>query len=443
MEDHILETIRQKLGDAIGMSFPAMIRREATPARLRGKAQAVIGMRRAGKTFFLLQCLADRLAQGVERERLVYFNFEDERLGSLRADDLGAILEEYYRRFPSFRQQVEVTWCFDEIQLVPGWERFARRMLDSENVELFLSGSSARMLSREVATSMRGRAMETVITPFSFREFLQGGQVKGRQVDVGSAGRLVSATERSALRAGFDTYLEVGGFPEASACLDARERVILLQGYVDTVLFRDVAERYKVSNLPALRALVRQLMCHPATLLSMSKVYADFHSRGIAVSKESLLEFLAHLEDAFLVFTVALADRSERRRQVNPRKLYLNDHGLAQAFSPAVSLNRGHLVENIVACELARTSRELSYVKTTSGFEVDFLATDFEGRRRLVQVATDISAQATLEREVRALTEAGREYPDASALLVYETEPPRGIEKPEGIELVPIWRFLT
>ncbi len=438
MENQILEVIQQKLGDAIAMPFPAMVRRDARPSRLPGKAQAVIGMRRAGKTYFLQQCLADRLSRGVARERLVYFNFEDERLGSLQADDLGAILDEYYRQFPSFRQQVEVTWCFDEIQLVPGWERFTRRILDSEKVELFLSGSSARMLSREVATSMRGRAMETVITPFSFREFL-----RGRHVDIKRDSRLVSAAERSAMRAGFDAYLETGGFPEASACPGMRERVSLLQGYVDTVIFRDVAERHQVSNLPALRALVRQLMCNPATLLSMSKVYADFHSRGIAVSKESLLEFLAHLEDAFLVFTVALADRSERRRQVNPRKLYLNDHGLAQAFSPAVSLNRGHLVENIVACELARTSRELAYVKTASGFEVDFLATDFEGNRRLVQVAADISSPTTFEREIRALAEAGKEYPDASAQLVYEAAPPRGIATTEGIDLVPVWQFLT
>jgi len=335
MDNQVLQTIRQKLGDAIKTSFPEMVRRDAAPALLRGKAQAVIGMRRAGKTFFLQQCLADRLALGIERERLVYFNFEDERLGGLRAEELGTLIEEYYRQFPQFRHQAEVTWCLDEIQLVPGWERFVRRILDAENVEILVSGSSARMLSREVATSMRGRAMETVITPFSFREFL-----RGRNWPDGAPHRLPSGAERSALRAHFDAYLEIGGFPEAGAYAAARDRVGLLQGYVDTVLFRDVAERHQISNLPALRAFVRQLLRNPATMLSVSKVHADFGSRGIAVSKESLLAFLAHLEDAFLVFTVPLADRSERRRQVNPRKLYLADHGLAQAFSPVAGLDR-------------------------------------------------------------------------------------------------------
>jgi predicted AAA+ superfamily ATPase len=437
MEDRKLQTVRQKLGDALTAPFPEMVRREAQPALLRGKAQAVIGMRRAGKTYFLLQCLADRLASGIERERLIYFNFEDERLGSLNAEDLGSIIEEYYRQYPRFRQQSQVTWCFDEIQLIPDWERFARRVLDTENVEMFLSGSSARMLSREVATSMRGRAMEVVITPFSFREFLLG-----RNAVAGVSESLFSSAERSALRAHFDSYLETGGFPEAGALANARDRVLLLQGYVDTVLFRDVAERHQVSNLPALRAFVRQLLRNPATLLSVSKVYADFRSRGIAVSKESLLEFLDHLEDAFLIFTVALSDRSERRRQVNPRKLYLSDHGLAQAFSPITGLDRGRLIENIVACELLRSSRELAYVKTTSGFEVDFLATDFEGHRRLVQVATDISSPATCEREIRALIEAGKEFPDAARVLVCENEAPLGMAIPETVKIVPIWRFL-
>jgi hypothetical protein len=437
MEDQMLNAIREKLGDAIQAPFPTLVRRDASPALLRGKAQAVVGMRRAGKTFFLYQCLADRLARGVERERLVYFNFEDERLGPLQAEDLGAILEEYYRRFPKFRRLAEVTWCFDEIQVVSGWERFIRRVLDLEKVEVFLSGSSARMLSREVATSMRGRAMETVITPFSFREFLRGRGWPG-----GAPGRLVSGAERSALRAHFDDYLEIGGFPEAGAFPAARDRVGLLQSYVDAVLFRDVAERYGVSNLPALRAFVRQLLRHPATLLSVSKTYGDFASRGIAASKETLLAFLAHLEDAFLVFTLPLAGQSERQRQVNPRKLYLADHGLAQAFSPAPGLDRGRLIENVVACELSRASRDLAYAKTASGLEVDFVATDFAGRRELIQVAADISSPATFAREIRALNEARQAFPDATAFLLTETEPPRGVRAPAEIKTVPVWHWL-
>lgn len=304
---------------------------------LPGKARAVIGMRRAGKTTFLQQCLAVRHQAGVPRERLVYFDFEDERLGGLQAVDLGALLDEYYRSFPSLRQPERVTWCLDEIQIVPGWEKFVRRMMDSEHVEVFLSGSSARMLSRELATSMRGRALETVITPFSFREF-----ARSRGLPVPEPERLISAAQQSAWLACFDQYLECGGFPEAGQHSMKPYRVALLQGYVDTVMFRDVAERQGITNLPALRAFVRQLLRQPASLLSVTKVHADFRSRGISGSKETLLSLLGHLEDAFLVFTTPVASHSERRQQVNPRKLYVADHSLSAAFNPTSNADRGH-----------------------------------------------------------------------------------------------------
>ncbi len=437
MDDQIRETIRQKLGNAVSGSFPVLTRRDRVCQPLEGKARAVIGMRRAGKTSFLYQCLSDRLANGIERERLVYFNFEDDRLGALTGEDLSVILEEYYRAYPQFRRAARVTWCLDEIQVVPGWEGFVRRVMDEENVELFLSGSSARMLSREVATSMRGRALETVITPFSFREF-----ARDRVVDWDSSKRLIAAAETSAWLARFDNYVKIGGFPEAGRMANERERISLLQGYVDSVLFRDVVERHGISNIVAMRAFVRQLMRQAATLFSVSKVHADFRSRGIGVSKETLLAMLAHLEDAFLVFTLPVASRSERRQQVNPRKLYLADHGLAQAYSPATGLDRGRLIENLVACELARQSRDLAYVKTESGYEVDFLTTEYDGTERLVQVASDISETNTFNREIRALTEAALEFPKAKKLLLTETNPPRNAIVPEDIHVMPVWRWL-
>ncbi len=437
MKDQMLEAIREKLGDAVREPFPPLVTRDTTAVEVPRKANAVIGMRRSGKTYFLYQCLAERLARGSPRESLVYFNLEDERLAALRAADLGVVLDEYYRRFPAFRRATRVTWCFDEIQTVPGWERFVRRVLDTEAVEVFLSGSSARMLSRELATSMRGRAMETVVTPYSFREFLRArGDLNAPPTE------LADARARSRLSARLDEYLHVGGFPEAVALAQEAPRVRLLQGYVDAVLFRDVVERHGIANVSALRALVRQLLRNPASSLSVSKLYADFHSRGIAVSKESLLGLVEHLVDAFLIFTLPVAARSERRRQVNPRKVYLADHGLAVAFSPAAGLDHGHLLENAVACELARRSRDLAYVRTASGYEVDFLATDFEGREQLLQVVSETASLQTLEREARALYEAVREHPEAGGILLLERIPPELPPLPKGVRVVPVWQWL-
>ena len=158
MERELNQVIRQKIIDALAASVPAHTRRDVHLPGIKGKAMAVIGMRRSGKTIFLWQCLADRLKAGTPRDALLYFNFEDERLAEMTAQELQWVVEEYFSLHPERRDSKQVTFFLDEIQEVPGWETFVRRLLDTEKVELFLSGSSARLLSREVATSMRGRA---------------------------------------------------------------------------------------------------------------------------------------------------------------------------------------------------------------------------------------------------------------------------------------------
>ncbi|MDR1728416.1 MAG: ATP-binding protein [Acidobacteriota bacterium] len=446
MEDRIRQAISEKVADAVSGDFPETIRREARLPAIPGKAHAVTGMRRAGKTCFLMQCLADALVDGVERERLVYLNLEDDRLGELSGEELSAAVEAYYGLFPEFRRTREVWFCFDEIQLVPQWERFVRRLLDTEKVRVLLSGSSAKMLSREVATSMRGRALETVMTPYGFREFLSARRVGAG--DVAAEAAAPSAKTRSLLQKGLSDYLEVGGFPEVVAAsmagAGAKTRIRLLQSYVDAVVFRDVAERHSVGNLTALRAFVRQLMRMPASALSVNKISNDFRSRGIAASKETLLAFLDYLSDAFLVAAVPLFSSSERRRQVNPRKLYLADHSLAAAFSPADGLNRGRLLENVVAVELFRRMRDIGYYKTSSGLEVDFCVFDFSGSQHLIQVAADVGDPKTWNREVASLVEASGEQPEASLWLLCEDPSALGpVNTPVGVRVLPVWQWLA
>jgi predicted AAA+ superfamily ATPase len=155
MERELKQVIRQKITDALAASVPAHTRRDVHLPSIKGKAMAVIGMRRSGKTTFLWQCLGKRLEDGTPRDALLYFNFEDERLADMTAQELQLVVEEYFSLHPERRDSKSVTFFLDEIQEVPGWETFVRRLLDTEKVELFLSGSSARLLSREVATSTR------------------------------------------------------------------------------------------------------------------------------------------------------------------------------------------------------------------------------------------------------------------------------------------------
>ena len=420
MERELNQIIRQKITDALAATVPAHTRREVHLPGLKGKVMAVIGMRRSGKTTFLWQCLADRLKAGTPRDALVYFNFEDERLAEMTAQELQMVVEEYFSLHPEHRDSRQVTFFLDEIQEVPGWETFVRRLLDTEKVELFLSGSSARLLSREVATSMRGRAMEVLVHPFSLREAL-----RHRDAEPLSPWTDLPKAARSTLDKHFRAYLSEGGFPESQG-VPVRDRASLLRTYVDVAILRDVIERHHVTNPTALRWLQRHLLGNPAGTFSVQKFFDTLKSQGLPVGKNTLHDYLAHLEDAFLVRTVSLHTASERQRMVNPRKAYPIDPGLISLYERTGRVNLGHALETAVLLELERRGCVTDYVRTQAGYEVDFFARHPEGDATLIQVCTDVSDPATYEREVRALAAAAAEYPGALPLLLtFDTLPPR------------------
>lgn len=426
MEGQLLAVVTQKIRETQAAPLRKLTRRDVRIPRVPGRAVAVIGMRRAGKTSCLWQIVADRVASGTPRAGILFFNFEDERLGGFSMADLSVLAEEYYRQNPEWRDARRALWLLDEVQLVPGWERFARRVLDTEQVELFLSGSSANLLSREVATSMRGRAMATVVYPFSFREYLRH---HGREPE-GPADRLPKAV-RSALQKDLRTYLRAGGFPEAQD-LSHRDRLDLLQTHVDVTLLRDVVERHSIASPSALRWMTRQLLGNPAGAFSVHRFYKDLKAQRTPVSKDSLHEYLDHLEDAFLLHTIPVATTSERRRMVNPRKAFPVDPGLIPVFDRSGRENVGHALETVVLLVLKRRGADVSYVKTDSGFEVDFLARFPDGTEQLLQVCADITSAETLDREARALTEAAREHRRATRHILTLT-PEAAHRWPEGV----------
>jgi len=429
------EIIRQKIIDALVMPPPSFTRRDIRLPEVPGKAKAVIGPRRGGKTTFLWQILTERLASGVSRDGLLYFNFEDERLAGMTTADLHLVIEEYYRLHPEWRDQRRAVLFLDEIQTVPGWETFVRRLLDTEKVEIFLSGSSARLLSREVATSMRGRAMEALVYPFSFREFLRH---HGKE-PIKSVNQLPKAA-RSALDKEVLEYLIYGGFPEAQG-VAVRDRFDLLRNYVDTAMLRDVLERYAVSQPTALRWMVQHLLGNAGGMFSVNKFHGDLRSQGIPVAKDTLHSLLAHIEDAFLIRTVTIATESERRRMVNPRKAYPIDPGLIPVFDRSGSANLGHALETVVALELERRGAELAYVRTASDLEVDFLARYPNGRRELIQVCVKLDDAGTREREFRALMEAAKEYRGTKLqVITLSTDFLR--EQPAGLNILPAAAWL-
>lgn len=415
-------TIERLIAEQQERPLPEVVSREVRLPDIPGKADALIGMRRSGKTYRLFGEMRGLLDRGVPRSRLLYLNLEDDRLGDADLGTLDRALEVFYRRDPVAR--TEGAWLFlDEVQVIDGWERFARRVLDTEVARLYVTGSSARQLSTEVATAFRGRSVTVEVLPYSVREAAAADGVRSTP-DQWPPG----AVTRSRLDAFIVDYLGRGGFP-AVRSLNPYDRVQLLQEYVDLVVLRDVAERHTATNLQAIRQLVAALFSANSGGFSVSRLHGALVSQGVKVGKATLLAYLGHIVDAFLFFLVPLRSRSARQRAVNPRKVYAVDPGLAAAMYRAGATNQGAQLENAVYLELRHRYGRLAdsmvtWVKTSSGKEVDFGIDDpvEGGPPALLQVCTQMGEPATRRREIGALVEAMTELGSTSATIVTLTD---------------------
>jgi predicted AAA+ superfamily ATPase len=432
-----METLFERLiADFQERPLPKLTARDTRLPALKGKIDTLIGMRRTGKSWRLYQAMQERIDRGLPKQRLLYVNFDDERLQPLTAAELHRITDTWYSLYPDNKTQ-DCYLYFDEIQNVPGWEVFVRRLLDTEQIQITLTGSSARLLSREIATALRGRSLSTELFPFSFQEML-----RHTRPDFASGEGPPGSHQRAILANALREYADAGGFPEVQG-LPAHLRARILQEYVDVVILRDVVERHQVANVRALRYLIRHLLGTPGAAFSVNRFYQDLKSQGVAVGKNTLHEFLDYLEDAYLIQTLALDSRSERKRQVNPRKIYPIDPGLARAYRYAPNAQRGWQLETLVYLDLRRRGFEISYYRSEDGYEVDFFARSFDQPPQAIQVSADLADSRTREREVRALTAAMKERQIRDATIVTLDEEDQ-LETPIGpIRIQPAWRWLT
>ncbi|NOZ85757.1 MAG: ATP-binding protein [Deltaproteobacteria bacterium] len=428
----MLDTLRTMILDFQESQPFTGVPRRLEVSTVPGKATVCIGVRRAGKSTFMFQLMKRLQEQGIDRKSILYVNFFDDRLHRLEAGNLGLVTEAYYSIYPE-KKGTETVYCFfDEIQAAPGWEAFVDRVMRTEKCEVYLTGSSAHLLSREIATQMRGRALSWEIFPFSFLELLD---YKG--VD---AGLPLSTKRRLMVQKAFEDYWRNGGFPEVQG-LDARLRVEVHQEYFNAILFRDVVERYDTSHPRAVKDLAHFLLDNVASLYSVNRLHGYLRALGHKISKAEVGEIVEWFEDAYFLFSVRLYSTSIRRSKVNPKKIYCIDHAFVRSVSPGVLLNSGHLLENIVLMHLKRSSADVHYYKTHTGKEVDFLVV-MEGEKRLVQVSETLSQEQTRKREVLALVEAMEELGLRHGTMVTRSEQESIETGPGPVNVVPVWKFL-
>lgn len=407
MQD-ILETVIAEFRER---PLPELVPRDIELPSLPGRAPAIIGMRRTGKTWFMFQHIQELLRSGISVEQILYVNFADERLLPMDGKGLGRLVDTFFRLYPENHERT----CFlflDEIQEVGGWPLVVRRFLERNNLKLYLTGSSAKLLSKEIASELRGRSHPVEMWPFNIHEYLRA---KDKELPQG----VLTPSKRDRWIKDLKEYMSVGGFPEVTH-LDARTRVRILQDYVNAVLFRDIVERHGVTNLAVLKQLLRTLLQSSASTFSVNRFTNTARSQGLKVSKNTVHEYLDFVQDAFLVGTVPLYTESLRKRNTNPKKIYSVDTGLAVAYSYALRGNWGHLLENLIYLDLRRRGYDVFYYRSESGYEVDFAAMTPEGDLRLVQVCAEVTSEETLQREQRALREAESETGTSGELVTLE-----------------------
>lgn len=373
------------------MDIPLAVRRNITIPFGLDIIITIIGVRRSGKTYLLYQTINDLLKEGVQKERILYLNFEDERL-EMKAENLDQVLQAYSELFPDTDLK-NVYLFFDEIQIVHGWEKFVRRIFDAKSRHIFITGSNSKLLSTEIATALRGRTLTFTVYPLSLSEYLGFHHVKKSFYPQKNKSRIIHFTER---------FIREGGFPEPVFFDDMNRRKILQQ-YFNVMIFKDIIERYKIANPETLKFFIKKIFAGVSKPFSVNKAYKDLRSLGYKISNKYLYEYLNYCNTVFISRSVSKFDFSEIRQEKSDKKIYIVDTGLLSAIEFSVSKNLGKLLENMVALEFMKDETEFYYFK--NNYECDFIIRK-NNRFLPVQVACEFLDSDTRIRELRGLAEA-------------------------------------
>lgn len=397
------------------------------------KILSFVGVRRSGKTSYLYQIMNYLLEKGVKKENLIYLNFEDDRLYPLEGGELDNIL-------PSLREildvdQNQVIYLFlDEIQNISYWSKWLRRIQDKEeNIKLFVTGSSSKLLSREIATELRGRTLSTEVFPFSFNEYLTYKNISYNKKN------LLHSTKRPLIVRHFITYLQEGGFPEILKYPQSRQEI--LREYFTAIFYKDLVERHSIKSTKMFEDFLKLLVQSTGNISSLTNLEKNLKSLGHKVSKSTLAEYVDYAQEAYFLFQVPIFSPKIKNQLLYPKKIYGIDTGLLNTITFKLIEQQSILLENIVYLQLRREQNEIFYYKTKNDLEVDFLTKEDVSFKDLIQVSVSIKEEQTRKRELRALEKAMNELNFKEAKIITIDEKETILVGDKKIEVIPIWEF--
>jgi predicted AAA+ superfamily ATPase len=378
----------------------------------------LIGIRRAGKTSLMFQVIKDQIADGLAVEHILYINFEDERLLEFKAEDFNLLIEAHGELFG-----VKPVFFLDEIHTIKGWEKFVRRLADNKQ-RVYVTGSNATMLSREIASTLGARFLTQEVQPFTFNEYL-----KFQGIELIKNWEYSDA--RFEVRRAFDAYLQFGGFPELLQFSDKKH---WLDSLYQKILYGDIVARFDVRNDYAMKLLVKKLAESVTDRISYNRATNLIKSVGVKIGVSTVVEYISHLREAFLIFEVdnILAKLSERE---SSKKYYFMDHGLLGLFS---SKPTSQQLENIVALTLRKNGHEYYFARDAA--EIDFVIPQTS---TAIQVCHSLQDKNVRERELSAFKKLRDKVSADNNLIITMDETETIKQGDQTIEVVSIWKWLT
>ncbi len=409
-----------------------IVERDAEIEKTKGIGNAIIGPRRAGKSFFCFHLIKN--AFKLSDEDYVFVNFEDDEIKNIRRSEKTKVVQthtEIYGKEPRYI-------FLDEIQALEKWESFVYSLVEKKRYFVFLTGSSSKLLSREITTQLRGRCFNTVIFPFSFREFLRINDIEIKEP--------FSTYTSSKIKYYLSEYLKNGGFPQV--VLKEVKPKKFFREYLSAVLYKDLVERFEIENLDAARFLLNYMVNNFSKEFSVNRIYNTV--KGIfKISKKTLYSYTSYIQQTFFSFLLRKFDWSMKKAELSVPKIYVNDTGIAFNSDHSFSENIGRLMENLVFLELKKMELEnrideIFYWKDYQGREVDFVVKEELNVRKVIQVTYASDMDEIERREIIGLVKAADIFKKDRPELVVITWNYEAEEEIKGkkIKFVPLWKWL-
>ncbi len=423
------QRIRGYIEDWYGKELPLLLPRELKTAQIEGKVTCIVGPRRAGKTYYFFQLMKP------VKEVSLYLDFEDSALLTVKFDEV----QEIVNLFTEIKGKEPKYIFLDEIQNLDKWETAVRTLLDRTPYNIFVTGSSSKLLSREIATQLRGRSLTYVLLPFSFSEFLNAKNVERKNV--------FTQVEQARIKNYLRDYLELGGFPEVVLKEDLREKI--LKEYFDTIFFRDFVERHELKSLGIARFIFSFVFQNFASEISVNKIVNYLKSEGKKFGKNTIYSYVEKLQDTQAVFFVNRISGKIYVKESWPRKAYICDSGISTIFR--FSEDIGKLMENAVFLELKRKQNEnplleIYYYRDYQQREVDFVLKRGLAVEQLIQVTYASDRAGIGKREAEALLKVSSEFKCKNLTIItwdYEGKLALTVEnKHKQKNCIPLWKWL-